>query len=39
MRAPVYHYVRQRAPRVIAVKGIAGAGRPVLHRSSPQDVA
>jgi phage terminase large subunit GpA-like protein len=37
--AAVYHYVRQHAPRVIAVKGIAGAGRPVLHRPTLQDVA
>jgi phage terminase large subunit GpA-like protein len=35
----VYDYVRRRAPRVIAVKGYAGQGRPILHRPSKQDVA
>ena len=34
----VYNYVRTRAPRVVAVKGMGQLGRPIITRPSAQDV-
>jgi phage terminase large subunit GpA-like protein len=34
----VYNYVRTRAPRVVAVKGMGQMGRPIITRPSAQDV-
>jgi phage terminase large subunit GpA-like protein len=34
----VYNYVRTRAPRVVAVKGMGQLGRPIITRPSHQDV-